>query len=62
MVLEGTVEEGIFDRALQRNKDHDTLLGDTEDGTEFVTAAQRREILTAYRHRRQGRSPRRQAA
>lgn len=62
MVLDGTVEERIFDRALKRNQDHDTLLGDTEDDTGFVSAAERRAILGAYRLRREGRSPRKDAA
>jgi SNF2 family DNA or RNA helicase len=55
MILEGTVEEQIFARTLTRNKDLDTLVGDVEDETAFISAATRREILSDYKKRRQGR-------
>jgi SNF2 family DNA or RNA helicase len=55
MVLEDTVEEGIFAQTIDRNRDQDTLVGDTEDETAFISAAQRRAILDAYRERRSSR-------
>jgi SNF2 family DNA or RNA helicase len=58
MILEGTVEEQIFARTLTRNKELDTLVGDIEDETAFVSAAARREILNDYKKRRRGRSRR----
>lgn len=52
MVLEGTIEEGIIDKVLQRNEDQDTLLGDTDDGSAFISAQARRELLGIARGRR----------
>lgn len=51
-VLEGTREERIFKRMLERNREQDDLLGDTEDGSGFISAATRRELLAGYRARR----------
>jgi len=45
MLLEGTVEESIMQIVMQRNNDHDVLLGDEEDGTDFVSATQRRRVF-----------------
>jgi SNF2 family DNA or RNA helicase len=56
MVLDGTVEESIFVRTIDRNADLDTLVGDEEDDSAFISAEQRRALLDAYRDRRQGRS------
>lgn len=50
-VLEGTIEASLFDRTLRRNADHDLLLGDTEDGTSFVPAAERKRMFEAARKR-----------
>jgi SNF2 family DNA or RNA helicase len=61
MVAEGTIEEDIFARAIDRNKDLDTLLGDDEDGTEFISADTRRAILAAY-HKRRGTTSRKDRA
>jgi SNF2 family DNA or RNA helicase len=52
MVAEGTVEEGIIDRTMERNKDHDLLVGDDEDGSNVISAAQRRQMLAIKRRRR----------
>lgn len=62
IVLEGTVEERIFVRTIDRNKDLDTLVGDEEDGSGFVSAESRRAILDAYKERRRGRRTRKEAA
>jgi SNF2 family DNA or RNA helicase len=51
MVLEHTLEENIFAGMSARNEDMDTLYGDRADGSRFVSAAQRRQILGAYRRR-----------
>lgn len=57
MVLEGTIEEGIIDKVLQRNEDQDMLLGDTDDGSAFVSAQARRELLGIARGRRRRSTP-----
>jgi SNF2 family DNA or RNA helicase len=51
-ILENTIEEGLVDLMLARNSAQDILLGDSDDGSAFVTAAQRRQLLRAYRNRR----------
>lgn len=45
LLLEGTVEDTIMQIVMQRNTDHDVLLGDEEDGSHFVSATQRRKML-----------------
>jgi SNF2 family DNA or RNA helicase len=52
MILENTIEEGLINLMLARNRAQDTLLGDTDDGSAFVSAAERRHLLSAYRDRR----------
>lgn len=51
MIAEGTVEERIFENTLRRNADMDTLLQDEDDGSEFISAAQRKAMFTANRKR-----------
>jgi SNF2 family DNA or RNA helicase len=62
MVLDGTLEVGIFKRTIDRNKDLDTLVGDEEDGTGFISAETRRILLAAYAERREGRASRKDSA
>jgi SNF2 family DNA or RNA helicase len=50
-VLDGTVEEDIVGRMLERNHTADTLLGDTDAGEDFISAADRREIFESRRKR-----------
>jgi SNF2 family DNA or RNA helicase len=45
LLAEGTVEETIMRIVMQRNQDHDVLLGDEDDETEFVSATQRRKVF-----------------
>lgn len=53
LVLEGTVERGIVDLALTRNAQQDQLLGDLSgDGDEFVSATDRRRMLSIARSRK----------
>lgn len=52
MVAENTIEEGLVDLMLSRNRSQDVLLGDSADGTAFISAADRRRLLGVYRHRR----------
>jgi hypothetical protein len=52
MVLDNTIEEGIINLMLSRNRQQDTLLGDEDDGTTFISAASRRELLSVHRDRR----------
>jgi SNF2 family DNA or RNA helicase len=52
MVLTGTVEEDIFAKTIDRNADQDLLLGDMSDGTAFVSAQERRDMLAAHRRRK----------
>ena len=52
MIAENTAEEGLVDLMLSRNRSMDRLLGDSSDGTEFISAAERRRLLTMYRDRR----------
>lgn len=52
MVLEDTIEEGLLDLMLKRNREQDTLLGDEEDDTAFVSAQARARLLRSYRDRR----------
>jgi SNF2 family DNA or RNA helicase len=52
MIAENTIEEGLVDLMLSRNRSQDTLLGDSADGTAFISAADRRRLLGAYRNRR----------
>lgn len=51
-VLENTIEEHIVDLMLARNRAQDILLGDGDDGSAFISAAERRRLLRAYRDRR----------
>jgi SNF2 family DNA or RNA helicase len=51
MVALDTVEEGLVNLMLRRNEDHDILVGDEEDGTQFVSAAERRVLLDIARKR-----------
>lgn len=51
MVAQDTVEEGLVNLMLKRNEDQDVLLGDEEDGTTFISAAQRRVLLDIARKR-----------
>lgn len=51
-ILENTIEEGLVELMLKRNRTQDTLLGDEEDGTAFISAAERRRLLMMYRDRR----------
>lgn len=55
MIAESTIEEGIVDKVLRRNEDQDLLLGDEDDGTGFVSARTRRELLQIARSRRRRR-------
>lgn len=55
MIASGTVEEGIVDKMLRRNEQQDMLLGDDDDGTDYITAAQRREMLEVTRSGRRRR-------
>lgn len=52
MVLKGTVEEDIFARTIDRNVDQDVLLGDSDDGSAFISAERRRAMLQAHRRKR----------
>jgi SNF2 family DNA or RNA helicase len=52
LIAEDTIEEGLVDLMLSRNRSQDTLLGDSADGSAFTTAADRRRLLTVYRNRR----------
>jgi SNF2 family DNA or RNA helicase len=52
MIVKNTIEEGIIQKVLQRNENQDTLLGDEDDGSNFVSAATRRELLQVSRKRR----------
>lgn len=51
LILEDSIEEGIIEKVLKRNADQDILLGDNEDGTAFVSASKRRELLQIARRR-----------
>lgn len=51
MVALDTVEEGLINLMLRRNEDSDILVGDEEDGTQFVSAAERRVLLDIARKR-----------
>lgn len=59
LIAEGTIEESIFNSVLRRNEDHDHFAGDAEAGGEFVSAADRREILRQARQRYEARQKRR---
>jgi SNF2 family DNA or RNA helicase len=52
MVLQESIEDGIINRVLDRNQRQDILLGDEDDGSAFIPAATRREILKITRKRR----------
>ena len=45
LLLEDTIEDTIMNLVMARNKEHDILLGDEEDGTAFVSAKQRQEMF-----------------
>jgi len=51
LILDGTIEEGIVNKVLKRNEQQDRLLGDEDDGSGFVSAATRRELLQMARSR-----------
>lgn len=51
LVAQDTVEEGLINLMLSRNEDQDLLLGDQEDDTAFISAAQRRVLLDIARKR-----------
>lgn len=55
MIASDTVEEGIMNKMLRRNEQQDMLLGDDDDGTDYITAAQRREMLEVTRSGRRRR-------
>lgn len=55
MVLDGTIEERLFARTIDRNETLDALVGDTEGDTGFISASERRILLEAYHDRREGR-------
>lgn len=52
LVLHNTVEQNILAKVIDRNEGQDQLLGDEEDGSGFIGAATRREMLAAYRRTR----------
>jgi SNF2 family DNA or RNA helicase len=52
LILDGTIEEGIVNKVLKRNEQQDRLLGDEDDGSAFVSAATRRELLQMARSQR----------
>jgi SNF2 family DNA or RNA helicase len=52
LVLHDTVEQNIFSGTIDRNAAQDLLLGDEEDGSAFISAETRREMLSAYRRKR----------
>lgn len=52
LILDGTIEEGIVNKVLTRNEQQDRLLGDEDDGSAFVSAATRRELLQMARSQR----------
>jgi SNF2 family DNA or RNA helicase len=53
-LVDGTVEVPIINRVIERNKQHDILLGDDDAGEELMTAAERKEALqiSLLSHRR----------
>lgn len=52
LILDGTIEDGIVNKVLKRNEQQDRLLGDEDDGSAFVSAATRRELLQMARGQR----------
>lgn len=52
MIADGTVEERIIDTVLNRNEDHDLMVGDEDDGSSWISAAERRTMLAVVRKRR----------
>jgi SNF2 family DNA or RNA helicase len=52
LILDETIEEGIVNKVLKRNEQQDRLLGDEDDGSAFVSAATRRELLQMARNQR----------
>lgn len=52
MIAENTIEDGLMDLMLARNRSQDILLGDSSDETAFISAADRRALLRVYRDRR----------
>lgn len=50
-IAEGTIEEQILSGVLRRNDKHDILAGDLDAGEDFVSAADRRDILADARQR-----------
>lgn len=55
MILSDTIEEGIMGKVMKRNEQQDLLLGDEEDGTGFISADERREMLRITRSGRRRR-------
>jgi SNF2 family DNA or RNA helicase len=49
LLLDETIEEGIVNKVLKRNEQQDKLLGDEDDGSSWVSAATRRELLNVAR-------------
>ena len=45
MIARNTVEESVLASTLRKNARQDLLLGDSEDGSDFVSARQRRKML-----------------
>lgn len=50
-IAEGTIEEQIFSSVLKRNERHDIFAGDLDAEEEFISAADRRVILSQARER-----------
>lgn len=52
MIVEDSIEEGLVNLMLKRNERQDILLGDEDDGSAFIDAAARRELLHIARKKR----------
>jgi SNF2 family DNA or RNA helicase len=52
MIVEDSIEEGLVNLMLARNERQDILLGDEDDGSGFIDAATRRELLRVARKKR----------
>jgi len=48
-LLDGTVEVPIINRVIERNSQHDILLGDDDAGEDLMTASERKEALQVAR-------------
>lgn len=51
LILNGTVEDGTISLALDRNAEQDSMVGDDEDETGFISADTRRKLLKVTRRR-----------